>query len=254
VARELTDSEVELLHCDLIRSVNWFSSLSDNPIDSAHAVERAIHIFRLLILHDNFSYYQGADRFLWICHLVALAGTSAETAEAVAFYLTKATLDIATEHGFPNTRALVADLQILDHQLERDAPMVAAELAAFYYASRWVLLWFADEHDRDGIFAIWDNVIGVIGRDPRDLRKYLYALALAHAAAVPVPTDGMPMLQAIQQYRNWDVGQILASARIKKNSLWEYRWVITGLVVAGIGIGNLKRGQKADPWNNSHKT
>jgi hypothetical protein len=241
VPRELSPAESELLECDLVRSVNWFESLYPAHITSEESVQKATHVFRLLILHHDFAYYQGADRFLWICYIVALAGSSTvEEADALAFHLTKATLDVAAAHGFPKTRELEPQLRILDGEIEREAPEVAAGLAtyrhtAFHYASRWVLLWFADEHDLPGILAIWDNVIGVIGRNPRDLRKYLYALAVAHAVAVPVPRDGVPMLQAIQQHRQWNIAEILERAK-PKGWCSENRYLVAVAVVVAVVV------------------
>jgi hypothetical protein len=224
-----------------VRSVNWFKSLYPTNLTSDDAVAKATSIFRLLIVHHDFLYYQGADRFLWICYVVALAGGPAESAEALTFHLTKATLDAAHTHGFPHTRDIEPELRVLDRRIEREAPAVAAELAtfhhtAFHYATRWMLLWFADEHDLQGIFAIWDNVIGVVGRSPRALRAYLYALAVAHVAEVPVPRDGVPMLQAIQQHRDWNVQRILTRAGDSENGLWRYRYYILVVVLVLIAL------------------
>jgi hypothetical protein len=237
VPRELTDAEADLIQCDLVRSVNWFQLLCPGLLDADHAIARATHILRLLVVHDGFSYYQGVDRFLWICFIVAHQGAPADW-EALAFHLTKAMLDIALTHGFPNSRELEARLAPLDGDVAREAPATAAALAAFrhsavHYASRWVLLWFADEHELSGILAVWDNIVGVIGQDPGKLGAYLHRLALAHVLEVPVPVDGFPMLQAIQQYREWDVGRILARAgRFKR---WWEDWKVIGAVVVIVG-------------------
>jgi hypothetical protein len=211
-------------------------------MDSDEAVDRGTRIFRLLILHHHFLYYQGADRFLWVCSIVSLSGAPADDAEAISFHLTKATLDTAAAHGFPNSRALEWELRALDSE----APAVASELrvfgcTAFHYASRWVLLWFADEHGLPGILAIWDNIVCAVGRDARGLRQYL--LALAHVAAVPIPRDGVSMLEAIQQHRDWNVAEILARAGRRKNyCLWEHRYRLLCAVIFGLALYLLGRG------------
>jgi hypothetical protein len=191
-------------------------------MDSDEAVDRATRIFRLLILHHHFLYYHGADRFLSVCSIVSLSGAPADAAEALSFHLTKAALDTAGAHGFQNSRPLEWELRALDSEVKREAPAVASGLTvfghtAFHYASRWVLLWFADEHGLHGILAIWDNIVCAVGRDGRDLRQYLLALALAHVAAVPIPRHGLPMLHAIQRHRDWNVAEILARAARRKN-------------------------------------
>ena len=85
----------------------------------------------------------------------------------------------------------------------------AKEQTSVYFALRWEILMFADEHNFNGLTLIWDQIIARKKYYP----VYLQALCCAHFAQAP---NGE--LNSLQHFRDWDYKKLLTDANIAFNS------------------------------------
>jgi hypothetical protein len=216
----LPESDARLVHLDTVRSEGWFRGLAAQAqidVSGIDPLATALRIFEFLHAHGGLPYFQGCDRFAWVCLIVALQCTAdISSLEAIASFLTEATVRASNLHGFlADTTGLLSRFAEVDREVEALSPEVSGGLARFGhtaadYAVRWAIMWFADEHPLDGILEVWDNIISRFDR-VQDL-EYLWSLTLAHVVEVRVPVDGRSMLAVIQNNTEWPMARIIPRA------------------------------------------
>jgi hypothetical protein len=213
-----------IVQCDLNRSVIWFNGLAkeaalpDDRLKDAH--QAAEHILTRLSARGS-PYFQGFDRFVWISYIVSLQFADAQnqpnsTAEALAFHLSRRLIEYSDITRYARCDESVQDeFRELDQYVERNFSEIHKQLSHFghrsiFYALRWKLLWFCDEHSLPSILLLWDSIIAHLG----ELRGHLFDLSVAHLAQIPVHGDDQKLiLEKIQQHREWDIEKIFTDAQ-----------------------------------------
>lgn len=212
--KSLSNKEENQIIVDIRRTSLWFERLrQETTLDAKHGLfvsDHSIRILRMLSLRDGFYYIQGYDRYVLVTYLLALFftsshGKSPEVAEALSFFLSRAMLQLAnpkvnlTPSGLHSCDNL--DVMLRAASPEAWTKLISGGHSCVYFALRWKLVLFADEHQIHGIWYLWDNLIAHKSR----FDEYLSALCIAHILQVPLNASRKTFfVQAIQNFRNWD--------------------------------------------------
>jgi hypothetical protein len=233
-----------MIDIDIPRSAGWFCNLATavglpEPY-FADSVALARDILSAIASEPSFVYYQGYDRYVFISCLAAMQfaashGLERFVGEALAFSIARAVIKISnlSQYLRPDSARLFESFERQARPLRPDIYVHLDQqgLGAMYYAHRWKLLWFADEHAADGILIIWDNILARLG----DLPEYLDALALAHLKQVVVP-PGKMVLEAVQRFTDWNVEAVIRDAAASAYESW---WRRAVRIVLGWARGNV---------------
>jgi hypothetical protein len=209
-----------MIDLDVPRIAGWFSSLATSVglPDSylPDLADLARRILLMLATDPSFVYYQGYDRYVIVSCLACLQFTASHQlavsiGEALAFSISKAVIKAANvpQYVHPDARSI---FEPLDRRARPIRPDIYADLdphglSAVYYAHRWKLLWFADEHEAPGILLIWDNILAHLDT----LDAYLDELCLAHLRQIVLP-PGSGALEVVQRFRDWKVERAIEDA------------------------------------------
>jgi hypothetical protein len=222
--RPTAENDGGIVQCDLDRSVIWFKGLAKEaalPDDRLKgAYQAAEHILTRLSAPDS-PYFQGFDRFVWISYIVSLQFADAQnqpnsTAEALAFHLSRRLIECSGITRYAQCdESVLNEFRELDQYVESNLSEIHKQLSHFqhrsiFYALRWKLLWFCDEHSLHCILLLWDSIIAHLG----ELGRHLFDLSVAHLAQIPVDRDDQKLiLERIQQHREWDIERIFTDAQ-----------------------------------------
>jgi hypothetical protein len=209
--RHVSPENRHMIDCDVPRCIEWFRRLARMVgVDQEyyeHAGEDVFRIFELLASEADFSYYQGFDRFVFIPYLVCLQfaaqwGLPCAIAESLTFPMSERLLQIANLPYYVAEESFAAfgELDSCARYLRPDLYELLdrGKYTSFYFAHRWRLLWFADEHTAEGILRIWDSILTRYDK----LDNFLTTLSFAHIAQIKL-TDETRVLEEIQNFRDW---------------------------------------------------
>lgn len=236
------------IHNDLHRTVRFFNDLAltanlpNSKTDGAlFCASRILTIMHLT--QPNFQYIQGCERYVYISYLIALLFTTENDlpdiiAEASAYYLSSKLIELS---GITN---YLKDSQFLEnhfHELDQKLLTINSNLmnnltlgdqTSIHFALRWEILLFAEEHNYQGIVAIWDRILA----HRQVVRQYVQSLCLAHFAQLPNLKLGR-----VQRYKNWDLKQIIADAEKYNNPESNFHWGKAMMVFLTVGAVSLVR-------------
>lgn len=226
----LESSEGELILLDTERTIYWFKKMaSENGINDEKLLNDAIYsvqrILSVLSKIDSFYHYmQGYDRYVFITFLLGLQAMkkiNAEIifAESISFFFCKELLKIVDVNKFTrDNQFTMKHFSEIDKEIAYVRPevynqLVAMHVSSVHFAMKWEILSFADEHKYSNILLIWDRIILF-----RNIYlKYISEMCVAHIRQVSF-VDNEFIIQTIQNYRNWNVKDILNYTDQKINS------------------------------------
>ena len=196
---EGTEHDVVIMN-DLPRSFPYFKSLVEEYKIDAEFLGNNHHIIKrilvMLYLKDDqkLSYTQGFDRIVFITYTMGLHFTqslsiSPKFAESIAFVLAEKFIYMINMESILTNPSDFYPINLLNYKIYKIRPDVADSLAklytdphyTIYFAIKWRLLLFMDDHKPKEIFLILDQFM--IHLD--DIDRYFFCLALAHIKQVP---------------------------------------------------------------------
>jgi hypothetical protein len=216
----LSETDAKLISEDIERGGPGFAK-------SAGAIRLQEHYFSFVELHarrilavlaktnPRYSYTQGYDRFVNLLYVICLnfsvkLRNSTDVVEGLTFFLAQALISQADLlDTLQYTDRVAIHYQKLDRKIKRQSNDLYRILkkygqSSFYFALRWELLMFADEHPVPEVYLLWDTLIA----HQRNYAKYRTAMCLAHIRQVPVE-DSATMIANLQDFKNWDIVRIL---------------------------------------------
>lgn len=200
---------------DLDRTISWFKKLIKNNNISVRknlpqlAYDSSYRILSILSLSDSFyRYLQGYDRYVFIFLILGYDALkkSDNFVEALAFYLMRAFLKFFNPSRFTINREFGLNFfYVLDAKIASARPDIAQlfkhyQVSSLHYAVRWALLSFADEHNLQEIFLLWDHILV----NQNKYLDYISELCVGHVIQIE-PVKSEHIIQTIQAKENWDV-------------------------------------------------
>jgi hypothetical protein len=247
-ASALPPADGKLISEDIDRSASIFltiaESLGISPGYFCFSRLQLIRVLALLSLSDPlYSFTQGYDRFVIYAYAISVyfavqLGQTLEFGESLSFFLTQRLIQMSDVVGLLEHADLVGrHFCKLDLSIKERYPALAAVLkknqqSSFYFALRWEILMFADEHTILDLFLLWDTLI--VHRN--QYAKYRTAMCLAHIAQVPVD-DSPAIITKLLNHKDWDVIKILKDTdRIVTKQTVTTSEVVGAGVVALVGV------------------
>ena len=222
---QLPQNEAYLVSSDLSRTASFFNKLAAsinlNSQETESAFFHTSRVFSLMILSDpTFSYTQGCDRYVYTVYLLSILFAKhfdlpLSFAEAATFVIATKLMELSNiTHYLKNPQKIESHFQELDKKFMQINGNLMQQYASrgqssVFFALRWEILMFADEHDFNGLTLIWDQIISRKKYYP----AYIEALCCAHFAQAP---EGQ--INALQHFRQWDYKKLLTDADIQFNS------------------------------------
>ncbi|OHS99709.1 hypothetical protein TRFO_33839 [Tritrichomonas foetus] len=225
------EDEEFIIMADTQRSNAWFSKIShqigltqDDIKDASYQIPR---VLATLTKTDPFyKYTQGYDRYAFITYALGLffstqSSLPSEVAESFSYALTKKIL------RFVDINKILGDMDetqaefiSIDKGIAKIFPDIYKELqkmnhGSFYFALKWQLILFADEHTLSDTFLIWDSIF----LRQNDYDSFRADLIMAHLSQIQIDQDVI-MIEKIQKYKEWDTIKLInyAVQRYEKKS------------------------------------
>ena len=196
---EGTEHDVVIMN-DLPRSFPYFQSFVDDFKIDVEFLEHNYHIIKrilvILYLKDKkkFSYTQGFDRIVFITYTMGLHFTqslslSPKFAECIAFVLAEQLIYMTNMESLLTNPSDFYPINLLNYKIYKIRPDIADSLARLYpdhhytifFAIKWRLLLFMDDHKPKEVFLILDQFVMRLD----DVDRYFFCLALAHIKQAP---------------------------------------------------------------------
>lgn len=225
------DEETSLIYLDVRRISDWFLNMA-KPLnfDQCYLDDFQFHIRRILYFlpkidpQSDFHYIQGFDRYASITYLLGLdfirkvsnnnlLPFSLEFAEMLSLHFTHDFISLSRLLiNITNSPKEIMDVfENIDKIIEKEIPSISKNLkkcstSSVHFALRWTLLLFADEHDFNNCLVLWDHFV----LHQKDFPTYMVNVSISHLKQVPY--DGISYIDKIQNFKNWDVPQIIKEA------------------------------------------
>jgi hypothetical protein len=217
-----------IIKSDTSRSIVWFTEMSQNPIFSDLSSldgEFTANCILAVLHRQSFSYIQGYDRYVFVTLLLAFdfcvkADLPSDFAEAISFNLSREFIKLTEISTFlENAAETQSHFERLDEELLIFAPawltlLRRSHQGSIHFALRWELLLFADEYPVKSLLLLWDHTL----KWKTEFHRFRTALSIAHVKQTPLPTQNEMPIEVIQNYRGWDVSQVIDEA------VWIMRW------------------------------
>ena len=220
----LEKKQANVVCADISRYISTFLRMSEALSLPKEILEKAqFHCYRIIAIQcykkKGFRYTQGYDRYIMICYLLSMCfcqqtGLSSSFAEASAFNLSSSLIEMANVPSLLESPPVTEKhFQKMDEEIFKLCPSTAKILhssghQSIYFALRWEILMFADEHDIDEILLLWDQIIYRKNR----FQEFKFALCLAHIIQVPLANSNEIMVEKIQNFRDWDHHKLILDA------------------------------------------
>ena len=203
--------EYKLISNEIPRNFNYFRdlcsflSLSNCLTDEIIYAQKRVLIMESFTEKPNLTYTQGFDRIMFLSYALSLSfmqkySLPTKYAEPVAYFILKKLLYMINMKEIINNPASFP-LNLIDENLSKVREDVDDELRkqfsdspiSFYYAFKWRLLMFADDHKSPDVLLIFDQYLAHL----EALEKYFICLCLAHVKQVTYedPSLIIPNLQ-----------------------------------------------------------
>ncbi|KAH0789810.1 hypothetical protein GPJ56_006312 [Histomonas meleagridis] len=215
--------EIHTINIDIDRSIQWFYEFTSNEFgltsdQTKNVDEQSRRILTLIsATHSSLSYIQGFDRYVLLTYFLSLNFTIKynlpdTVAECFSYYLSSSLLLISNPSTLldKDQMKITQQFDFLNKQIYEYIPtkgkiLKNEHISSLYFALRWKLLIFADEHQKmSEVFLLWDNFI--LHKDEHP--EYINCLCISHLAQVPIE-DPQTVVQTIQQFRDWNTPQIV---------------------------------------------
>lgn len=234
--QSVTSSSATIIQCDLMRGIHWFEmfakelKLSDFYTKDAELMATRV-LSALSLSVPGFSYCQGYDRYMFMTQLLALdfcaqSGLDPQFAEAISFFLADQFIKMTHISRYLENPVLTEEhFEKMDQVMMTVVPdtmrlLSVAQQGSIHFALRWELLLFADEYDARPLMLLWDQVL----RNKEKYEQFLFGLCIAHIKQVPVAAPHEIMVEKIQQFKSWNIQEIVQDASyymsFEKQSIW----------------------------------
>lgn len=233
---DVTAVERDMIYGDVRRYVKAFEVMAcDVGLRESDVTGSAVAACRILcaleLSENGFVYYQGYDRYTFVSYLLSLhfcteLGLSRMFAEACAFALSLSFIRMVLIGKYlANPVETTLRYEIMDRELElvdRSKMQILRDVqqSAIYFALRWEIVLFADEHDIRQVLLIWDAAICMNG----NYREFVFGLCIAHFAQVPIAGHDEIMVEKIQQFRGWDMDKMMKDTVKYMEKDWYVPW------------------------------
>lgn len=218
-----TKSEVTMKN-DFPRTVNWYNAVAPAlGVDLKKINDAEFRISRMFAIlareHPEIVYTQGYDRYGFIyyamCLLLCQKGNlPVEFGEAIAYNLLCNTLSlIPMSRLLDNQPELVKHFTHLDNVLlnydrEKYDRLSKNGASLLLFGVRFELLLFADEHDLDDTFRIWDQIFGRL----ENYDHMISAFTIAHIHQIQFSPECVNVLEEILHFEKWNMDQLIIDA------------------------------------------
>lgn len=222
---DFSEYNARVIESDIRRGIHWFNNFASIlKIENNFIFDVNLRVTRILTLisHNltNFVYFQGHDRYIFIMYLLTLdcaskLGLDSDYAEAFAFYLAYDFIVLTNiSHFFENIEETDQHFNKMEIEMEKSAPDIMRQITndghtSRDFALRWEILLFADEHEIKDLLLLWDQIL--LNRD--EFSQYLFASCIAHIKQISPTTSNERAIEKIQNYKDWDINQIISDTR-----------------------------------------
>ncbi|KAK8841044.1 hypothetical protein M9Y10_027881 [Tritrichomonas musculus] len=222
----LDDKTTDAIRSDVHRATNWFRRFAltvgnDQKLIDDQEIETRIVRFICIMLSEapQFHYNQGYERFAFVSFSLSLylsvkLGLGLIEAEAFSVPLFRRIIGNLEIDSFLSHESSMMqyfsdiDAYLMNTNREMMDNLMKEQISSAQFAANWVCVLFSDSHTPLSCLLIWDH----FWLHQKDSKQFLNALISAHLKQIELLEDASEQMNAIQQFGDWNVENIIDEA------------------------------------------